>query len=152
MPTAAKRPVQPAPDVAPAPEREPTSELADVPSSPAADSFRKPEQPATSARTAKPAPGQLRPPAAGERASGRKERPELSKTAELENQRKRIEAEVQAALQNRAITGVVVSVVDGTAYLDGRVASVRQKAMAERAARSVAEVKRVRNRLDVSAS
>jgi hypothetical protein len=62
---------------------------------------------------------------------------------------KRIEADVIKAIQNRAIAGVRVSVIDGTAYLDGRVASVRQKLMAERAARSVAEVKSVRNRLSV---
>jgi hypothetical protein len=136
----------------PAPAREPTAELEQSRNTELAESLSEPEQPANPARAAKPPTGQLRPRAAGERAGGRKDRPDISKTAEPENQRKRIEAEVQAALQNRAITGVVVSVVDGTAYLDGRVASVRQKAMAERAARSVADVKRVRNRLDVSAS
>jgi type II secretory pathway predicted ATPase ExeA len=64
-------------------------------------------------------------------------------------ERKRIEAEIKKAIQNRAIIGVRVSVVNGTAFLDGRVASVRQKLMAERAARTVAEVKAVRNRLNV---
>ena len=64
-------------------------------------------------------------------------------------EKRRIEAEVVKAIQNRAISGVSVSVVNGVAYLDGRVASVRQKLMAERAARSVADVKDVRNRLAV---
>lgn len=64
-------------------------------------------------------------------------------------ERRRIEAEVNKAIENRAISGVSVSVVDGVAYLDGRVASVRQRLMAERAARSVADVKSVRNRIDV---
>jgi general secretion pathway protein A len=63
---------------------------------------------------------------------------------------KRIEAEINKAIQNRAIAGVRVSMINGTAYLDGRVASVRQKLMAEKAARSVAEVKTVHNRLDIA--
>ena len=73
---------------------------------------------------------------------------EASRDSDLE--KRRIEAEIVKAIQNRAITGVTVSVVNGTAYLDGRVASVRQKLMAERAARTVADVRHVRNRLDVS--
>lgn len=64
-------------------------------------------------------------------------------------ERKRIEGEVNRAIHNRAIAGVSVSLVDGTLYLDGRVASVRQKLMAEKAARSVPEVKAVRNRVSV---
>jgi general secretion pathway protein A len=59
------------------------------------------------------------------------------------------EAEINKAIQNRAISGVTVSVINGTVYLDGRVASVRQKLMAERAARTVAKAKNVRNRLAV---
>ncbi len=64
-------------------------------------------------------------------------------------EKRRIEAEIYKAIQNRAIQGVSVSVIDGVAYLDGRVASIRQKLMAERAARTVTEVKQVRNRLTV---
>jgi type II secretory pathway predicted ATPase ExeA len=75
--------------------------------------------------------------------------PRAESTSRPELERKRMEAEVNKAIQNRAIAGVTVSVVDGTAYLDGRVASVRQKLMAEKAARSVAEVKTVRNRLSI---
>lgn len=74
-------------------------------------------------------------------------RSESIRDPDVEN--KRIEAEVNKAVQNRAITGVRVSIINGTVYLDGRVASVRQKLMAEKAARTVAEVKTVRNRLDV---
>ena len=59
------------------------------------------------------------------------------------------EAEINKAIQIRAISGVTVSVINGTVYLDGRVASVRQKLMAERAARTVAEGKNVRNRIAV---
>jgi hypothetical protein len=132
--------------------RRPASQPAEAPGSHVAEPLRSPEprpDPATSAKTA---PGQAKARAAGDKAGARRDRPEISKAAQPETQRKRIEAEVQAALQNRAIDGVVVSVVDGTAYLDGRVASLRQKTMAERAARSVAEVKRVRNRLDVATS
>lgn len=74
----------------------------------------------------------------------------IEPASQSELEMKRIEGEVNKAIQNRAITGVTVSMVDGTAYLDGRVASVRQRLMAEKAARSVAEVKAVRNRLDVT--
>ncbi|HUK42206.1 MAG TPA: AAA family ATPase [Candidatus Acidoferrales bacterium] len=64
-------------------------------------------------------------------------------------QKKKIEVAVESAIQNRAIEGVSVSFVDGTVYLDGEVATERQKIAAERAARSVGDVKRVRNRLSV---
>src|SRR5436309_4861477 len=39
----------------------------------------------------------------------------------------RLEFEIYKAIANRAITGVEVSVIDGTAYLGGRVATERQK-------------------------
>lgn len=64
--------------------------------------------------------------------------------------RKLLEAEIYQAIENRAILGVEVSVVDGTAYLEGRVATQRQKQAAERAARSVSGIERVRNRIVVS--
>jgi hypothetical protein len=115
-----------------------------------AESVPEREQPAPRKITPARAETRSRPPP--EKASARREAPEPSKAPEPDDQRKRLEAEVQAALQNRAIAGVVVSIVEDTVYLDGRVASIRQKAMAERAARSVAEVKRVRNRLDVARS
>ena len=67
-------------------------------------------------------------------------------------EKKKIELAVDNAIQNRAIEGVSVSFVDGTVYLDGEVATERQKALAERAAHSVADVKQVRNRLSVKFS
>jgi type II secretory pathway predicted ATPase ExeA len=76
--------------------------------------------------------------------------PQVESISRPDLETKRIEAEVNKAIQNRAIAGVKVSMINGTAYLDGRVASVRQRLMAERAARSVAEVKAVRNRLNVA--
>jgi type II secretory pathway predicted ATPase ExeA len=66
-----------------------------------------------------------------------------------DGQRKLLEAQVYKAIENRAIMGVDVSVIDGTAYLEGRVATERQRDAAERAARSVAGVQRVRNRIAV---
>jgi type II secretory pathway predicted ATPase ExeA len=56
---------------------------------------------------------------------------------------------IQKAIQNRGIAGVSASFVNGTAFLEGAVATDRQKEMAERAARSVPGVKVVRNRIDV---
>ena len=67
-------------------------------------------------------------------------------------QRKLLEAQVYKAIENRAIMGVDVSVINGTAYLEGRVATERQRDAAERAARSVAGVQRVRNRIAVPVS
>ncbi|MGE5215437.1 MAG: AAA family ATPase [Chloroflexota bacterium] len=64
--------------------------------------------------------------------------------------RENLQAQVMQAIENRAIMGVAVSVVEGTAFLDGRVATERQRRAAERAARSVTGVERVRNRIAVS--
>jgi type II secretory pathway predicted ATPase ExeA len=69
-----------------------------------------------------------------------------------EAKRKLLEAQISRAIENRAIIGVTVSVIDNIAYLDGRVATVRQRDAAERAARGVAGVERVRNRIAVAAS
>lgn len=60
-----------------------------------------------------------------------------------------LQLQIVKALENRAIVGVEVSVVRGTAYLDGHVATERQRRAAERAARSVAEVSQVQNRIVV---
>jgi type II secretory pathway predicted ATPase ExeA len=65
-------------------------------------------------------------------------------------QRKLLEAKIYKAIENRAITGVNVAVINGTAVLEGRVATERQKNAAERAARSVSGVARVRNKISVS--
>jgi hypothetical protein len=65
-------------------------------------------------------------------------------------QRKRLEIEVSKAIENRAIAGIAVSVIDEIIYLDGRVATERQRKAAEQAARSVAGVEKVRNRIVVN--
>jgi general secretion pathway protein A len=63
---------------------------------------------------------------------------------------KKLEMEVYKAISDRAITGVaIVSVSDGTVYLDGRVATPRQKLAAVRAALSVPGVKSVRDRITI---
>jgi hypothetical protein len=72
-----------------------------------------------------------------------------SRAEPLEALSKQLEAQVQKAIQIRAINGVEVSVANRTAILEGRVASERQKRAAERAANSVSGVQRVRNRLVV---
>ena len=64
--------------------------------------------------------------------------------------RENLQAQVMQAIENRAIIGVAVSVVEGTAFLDGQVATERQRRAAERAARSVTGVERVRNRIAVN--
>ncbi len=64
--------------------------------------------------------------------------------------RDKLEAKIIQAISHRAIIGVGVSVVGGTAILEGHVASERQRRAAERAARSVDGIERVRNRITVS--
>lgn len=63
--------------------------------------------------------------------------------------RRLMEIEIHRAIQNRAITGVTVRLIDGTAILGGEVASVRQRALAERAALSVIEVAKVDNQIAI---
>jgi type II secretory pathway predicted ATPase ExeA len=64
-------------------------------------------------------------------------------------QRKLLETKVHKAIENRAITGVDVAVIRGTAFLKGGVATDQQKDAAERAARSVPGVERVDNQIAV---
>jgi general secretion pathway protein A len=64
----------------------------------------------------------------------------------------KLQFEVHAAIYNRAIRGVAVSVQDGTVYLDGRVATQNQKLAAAQAARNVTGVKSVRDRIRVDFS
>jgi type II secretory pathway predicted ATPase ExeA len=61
-----------------------------------------------------------------------------------------LQDEVAKAIASRAIMGVEVSVVRGTAILDGHVATERQRRAAERAALSVSGVERVRNRIAIT--
>ncbi|HXF74961.1 MAG TPA: BON domain-containing protein, partial [Methylomirabilota bacterium] len=61
-----------------------------------------------------------------------------------------LEAQVDKAIRDRAISGVrIASIDDGTVFLDGRVATMRQKLAAVRAALSVPGVKNVRDRIVV---
>jgi general secretion pathway protein A len=63
--------------------------------------------------------------------------------------KRQTETEIQEAIHNRAIEGVSITFLDGTAYLDGQVASERQKFFAEQAALGVPEVARVENRIKI---
>jgi len=65
-------------------------------------------------------------------------------------ERDKVETQIYRAIENRAIMGVKVSMVGNVVYLDGQVATLRQRRAAEQAARSVAGVERVRNRLSVA--
>ena len=61
---------------------------------------------------------------------------------------RRLQIEIYKAIRDRAINGVQVSYVDdGTVYLEGRVATPRQKLAAVRATLSVPGVKGVRDRI-----
>jgi hypothetical protein len=60
-----------------------------------------------------------------------------------------IENQIGRAIHQRAVEGVVVSVVNDTAYLTGAVLSEKQKAAAEEAARNVPGVKRVHSSISV---
>src|SRR4029077_2081130 len=62
----------------------------------------------------------------------------------------KLELEIYKAIYNRAIRGVEVSVVDGTAYLAGRVETDKQKLVAAQAARGVPGVKDVRDQIIVN--
>jgi type II secretory pathway predicted ATPase ExeA len=66
-----------------------------------------------------------------------------------EIRRRKIQIEVDKAIRNRAIGGVNVSLIGGTAYLHGQVATERQKLAAEQAAHSVPAVRNVLNRIVV---
>ncbi len=109
------------------------SEKSDERSSPAADDF--------SPVKSKPA-GRTPPATTAKDEQGSRPEP-------LDVRNKQLEAQIVKAIQNRAISGVEVSFVNGTALLQGRVASERQKQAAERAASSVGGVQRVRNRIVV---
>ncbi|HWP60344.1 MAG TPA: BON domain-containing protein [Candidatus Acidoferrales bacterium] len=72
---------------------------------------------------------------------------EIPSPAEI--RRRRIEHEVEQAIQNRAIEGVTVSLIGNTVFLKGQVATERQKAAAEQAARSVSEAENIRSAITV---
>ena len=77
--------------------------------------------------------------------SARKDRPDQDPAV----RRRLLEIEIHRAIQNRAIEGVSVKLIDGTAYLGGQVASERQRSMAERAALGVQEVASVENQIKI---
>jgi type II secretory pathway predicted ATPase ExeA len=62
----------------------------------------------------------------------------------------RLEFDIHKALATRAITGVAVSVIDGTVVLGGRVATENQKFAAAQAVRSVPGVRNVHNQILVN--
>src|SRR6266550_1106546 len=63
---------------------------------------------------------------------------------------RKMEIEIYKAIHDRAITGVqVLSINDGVVFLDGRVATPRQKLATVRAAMSVPGVKSVRDRITI---
>jgi type II secretory pathway predicted ATPase ExeA len=108
----------------------------------------KPEPPASLSSNS--SPDDQRPePAQKNPAPARPERRPQAKVNSRE-QNENLQHQIAKAIESRAIMGVEVSVVEGTAYLDGRVASERQRRAAERAARSVAGVERVRNRIAIT--
>jgi hypothetical protein len=67
----------------------------------------------------------------------------------VEQQRKDLAKQISKAIEIRAIRGVHVSVIDGIAYLDGKVATSEQRNAAERAARGVSEVREIHNRIAI---
>lgn len=76
-----------------------------------------------------------------------KRRPPLINEGDPLSER-RLQIEIYKAIRDRAINGVQVSYVDdGTVYLEGRVATPRQKLAAVRATLSVPGVKGVRDRI-----
>ena len=111
------------------------------------DTVRLPEKPEKPARQAlatkaKTVTKNTSLPASNERRASTSENPEILN--------KQLEMEIYKAIENRAIIGIAVSVDNGTAYLEGQVATERQKRAAESAARSVGGVERVRSRIGVS--
>ncbi len=72
-----------------------------------------------------------------------------SPDAEPDTKKLPVEIKIHAALRNRAIEGVSVTLVNQIAILRGQVASLRQKAMAEHAALGVREVARVKNLIKI---
>jgi hypothetical protein len=75
--------------------------------------------------------------------------PQVNPPAPTGSSQKSIEHQIGRAIHQRAVEGVVVSVVDDTVYLTGAVLSEKQKAAAEQAARSVPGVKRVQSSIVV---
>ena len=123
------------------------SAIADPPL-PVTEKSAKTSMTETKKRTAKNSPAndpkraRKAPPPAGDK-------PKTALAQDASAQKKLLESKIHKAIENRAILGVDVAVIDGTAFLKGRVATDQQKDAAERAARGVAGVERVNNRIAV---
>jgi hypothetical protein len=127
-------------DAAPAPPQE-SHAAPSQPEEPSSPQVEKSDADTNIPAEAKPAPQTPRLPTS--------KNPRASQAENPQTRRSQIAAQVQRAIENRAIQGVEVSVVNGTAFLRGRVASERQKRAAERAASGVDGVQRVRNEISV---
>ena len=79
--------------------------------------------------------------------------PAPSSTASTRNENivtdRDLEAQIEKAIDNRALRGIGVSVRNGTAYLRGRVPTPRQRLAATRAAQSVPGVKGIENQISL---
>ena len=80
-----------------------------------------------------------------------KTRPSLPNSAKVDSEATSREQaiKISKAIEDRAILGIGVAVIDHVAYLDGRVASEAQRRVVERAARDVPQIRAVRNRIVV---
>lgn len=139
----------------------PPQELASAPRPNADAPMAHPDQPETpdllvtkieeSVELAAPVPKEALP-AAGKfkslQARANRNRQESSRKDAAQQQRD-LATQISKAIRNRAILGVDVSVSDGIAYLNGRVATPEQRNAAELAARAVPEVRGIRNRIAV---
>jgi hypothetical protein len=67
----------------------------------------------------------------------------------VELRRKQVEQQIEQAILHRAIEGVEVSLIGGTAFLRGHVQTISQKDAAEEAARGIPGVGDVRNLISV---
>jgi hypothetical protein len=78
-----------------------------------------------------------------------KTRARMDASENLELKRQKVERQVRNAIFLRAIEGVTVSVLEDTAYLEGHVETEAQRSAAEKAARSVPEIKQLRSSIQV---
>jgi hypothetical protein len=82
--------------------------------------------------------------------SARKPSKPTQDAQDSELKRQKIELQIHEAIRRRAIAGVTVSFVGDTAHLKGRVDTESQKSAAEKAARTIPGVKKVRSSIEVS--
>jgi general secretion pathway protein A len=138
----------------------PPQELASAPGPTADVPMAQPDQPETpdvlvakmekSVELAAPVPKEDPPAGKTETSQARANRNrQESSRKDVAQQRRDLAMQISKAIRNRAILGVDVSVSDGIAYLNGRVATPEQRNAAELAARAVPEVRGIRNRIAV---